>query len=336
MPVKDFIIFLVAIAVIIKSADLFTSGASGLAKALGIPRMIIGLTIISLTTSAPELTVSAISAYISRSPSQASIGGMAVGNALGSCIANIGLVLGLAAMIRSIHFQPKLIKLELKFLIGTVLFLFLLMLNFRRGLGGILKAGTLGFGDGLLLIILLIGSCIYIVRRELRIRRETTNDSNPSPGGKKGIKKEVLKFLIGALGVIASAQYGIVPSGINIARFLGVPEIVIGLSIVSVGTSLPELFTALVASSKRMGDMAAGTVIGSNIVNILLVIGSSSLIAPLSIDSQILKVTMPVMFLLTVLMLIFAKRNFHLARREGGILLLIYSAYLIYLFKVAY
>lgn len=333
MPIRDFVIFLIAIAAIIKSADLFTSGASGLAQALRIPRLIIGLTIVSLATSAPEFTVSTISAYMSRLPSKGSVGGMAVGNALGSCIANIGLVLGLAAMVRSIRFQPKLIKLELKFLIGTSLLLFLLMLNFRRGSGGgILQGGNLGFGDGLLLSIMLIGSFIYIIRRELRIRRGTINDSDPSPG----VRKELLKFLIGAVGVIASAKYGIVPSGINIAKFLGVPEVVIGLSVVALGTSLPELFTALVAASKRMGDIAAGTVIGSNIVNILWVLGASSLINPLAIDSQTLRVTMPVMLSLTVVMLIFARRGFRLVRWEGAFLFLIYLAYIVYLFKFAY
>ncbi|MCD5401206.1 calcium/sodium antiporter, partial [candidate division NPL-UPA2 bacterium] len=126
MPIRDFIIFLIAIAVIIKSADLFTSGASGLAQALRIPRMIIGLTMVSLATSAPEFAVSTISAYMGK-------GGLALGNALGSCIANIGLALGLAAMVRAIHFQPRLIKLELKFLIGITILLFLLMLDFWRG-----------------------------------------------------------------------------------------------------------------------------------------------------------------------------------------------------------
>ena len=325
MPIKDFIIFIIAIAVIIKSADLFTSGASGLAQALRIPRMIIGLTIVSLATSAPEFSVSTIS-------SSMGLGGMAVGNALGSDIANIGLVLGLAAMVRSIHFQPKLIKLELKFLLGTILFLFLLMLNFRSGWGGIFKEGNLGFGDGLLLSILLIGSFIYIVRRELKRRRETIKDSVPSPG----MRRALLKFLLGSVGVIAAAKYGIVPSGISIANFLGVPKVVIGLSLVALGTSLPELFTALVAASKGMGDIAAGTVIGSNIVNILWVLGTSSLINPLAIDSQTLRVTMPVLLSLTLLMLIFARSGFRLVRWEGGVLLLIYSAYLAYLFKFAY
>ncbi|NOX98006.1 MAG: calcium/sodium antiporter [Nitrospirae bacterium] len=332
MPFKDFIIFFISLAVIIKSADLFTSGTAGLAEALRIPRMIIGLTIVSLATSAPEFTVSTFSAYMSRLPAEGSAGGMAVGNALGSCIANIGLVLGLAAMVRTIHFQPKLIKIELKFLIGIIVFLFLLMLDFRRGPGGLLKGGTLGFGDGILLNILLIGSFFYIVKRELKIRSKLLQDGSPP----LSMKKDLLKFSIGAIGVIASAKYGIIPSGLNIAHFLKVPEVVIGLSMVAVGTSLPELFTALVAASKNMGDIAAGTVIGSNIANILWVLGASSLINPLPIDSQTLTVTMPVMLFLTVIMLIFAKRGFRLVRREGALLFLVYLGYLFYLFKFAY
>ncbi len=332
MPVKDFIIFFIALAVIIKSADLFTSGTSGLAEALHIPRMIIGLTLVSLATSAPEFTVSVVSSYISRLPSKESVGGMAVGNALGSCIANIGLVLGLAAIVRPIHFQPKLIKLELKFLLGLSIFLFFLMLNFQRGPGNILKGGSLGFGDGLILSVLLIGSFAYIIRRELRIRGKLVNDSGFPPG----MKKDLLKFLIGAIGVVASAKYGIIPSGLNIARFLKVPEVVIGLAMVAVGTSRSELFTALVAASKKMGDIAAGTIIGSNIVNILWVLGTSSLVNPLSIDSQTLKITMPVMLSITLVLFIFARSGFRLVRWEGILLLLTYLAYLVYLFNFAY
>ena len=332
MPIRDFIIFAIAIAVIVKSADLFTSGASGLAQSLKIPRMIIGLTIVSLATSAPEFAVSTISAYMSRLPLKESIGGMAVGNALGSCIANIGLILGLAAMVRSIHFQPRLIKLELKFLIGIAILLFLLMLDFRRGPEGILDGGNLGFGNGLLLSILLIASFIYIVRKELMIRRKTINSRDPPPS----MKKDAIKFLIGAVGVIASATYGVIPSGIGIAKFLGVPEVVIGLSVVAVGTSLPELFTALVAVSKKMEDIAAGTIIGSNIVNILWVLGTSSLINPLDIDSQTLRITMPVMLFITLVMFIFASSGSRLVRWEGAFLLLIYLAYLVHLFKFAY
>ncbi len=324
MPIRDFIIFLIAIAVIVKSADLFTSGASGLAQALRVPRMIIGLTLVSLATSAPEFAVSTIAVSMSE-------GELAVGNVLGSCIANIGLVLGLVAMIRVIHFQPQLIKLELKFLVGTVILLFLLMLDFHRGLD-ILEEGTLSFGDGLLLSLLLIGSFFYIVRGELRIRKKVVNDSDPPPG----IKKDLLKFLIGAVGVIVSAKYGIIPSGLNIARFLEVPEIVIGLSMVAVGTSLPELFTALVAAFKKMGGLAAGTIIGSNIINILWVLGTASLVSPLAIDSQTLQVTMPVMLSFTLIMFLFASSGFRLVRWEGAFLFLAYSAYLVYLFKFAY
>ena len=333
MPIRDFVIFAMATAAIIKSADWFTSGASGLAKSLRIPQLVIALTIVSLATSVPEFAVSTISAYISRLPSKESAGGLAVGTVIGSNIGNIGLLLGLvAAMMGSIHFQPRVIKLELRFLIGITILLFPLMLNFRSGQEGILRGGSLGFWDGFLLSVLLIGSFVYIVGRELRIKRKTIN-SQDLP---LAIRKDALKFFIGAVGVIASAKYGIVPSGVSIARFLGVPEIVIGLSIVAVGTSLPELSTVLVAMSRKMGDMAVGTVIGSNIVNILWVLGTSSLINPLAIDSQTLRVSMPVMLSITVVMLIFARSGFRLVRWEGAFLFLIYLAYLVYLFKFAY
>lgn len=315
MPIYiDFIIFAISIAIIIKSADFFTSGAAGLAQALRIPRLIIGLTIVSLATSAPEFTISAFSSYMGH-------GGMAVGNVLGSCLANIGLALAVAAMVKAIHFPPKLIKQELTFSILVSIFLFLLMLDRK-----------LGRGDGLFLSVLLIGSFAYLIRRELRERGKKSEDHNSLPS----LKKDILKFSVGAIGVIASARYGIIPSGINIARFLRVPEIVIGLSMVAVGTSLPELFTALVAVRKKMGDLAAGTVIGSNILNILWVLGSSCLINPLTIDSQTIWITMPVMLFISVVMLLFARSNFSLIRRESFFLFLIYLSYIIYLFKFAY
>ncbi|MCD5401885.1 hypothetical protein LR013_04790, partial [candidate division NPL-UPA2 bacterium] len=210
--------------------------------------------------------------------------------------------------------------------------LFLLMLDFWRG-PDILEGGTLSFGDGLLLSLLLVGSFLYIVKRELRIRKKIVNDSDPPPSS---IKKDLLEFLIGAVGVIASAKYGIIPSGLNIARFLEVPEVVIGLSMVAVGTSLPELFTVLVAVFKKMGGLAAGTIIGSNIINILWVLGTASLVSPLAIDSQTLQVTMPVMLSFTVVMLLFARSSWRLVRWEGAFLFLVYSAYLVYFFKFAY
>ena len=317
---KDFIIFLIGILVIIKSADFFTTGAEGIARAFRIPRLIIGLTIVSLATTAPEFTVSTIS-------SSMGVGGMAVGNALGSCLANIGLVLAVAAIIRVISFNPKAIKQELLFLVLAVIILYLLMLD-----------GNLSFGDGLFLCFLLMVFLTYITLRELKGRRESEE------GCKKeipiqsnyNIKKDSFKFLIGAAGVVLSAKYAIVPGGIKIAHFLGVPEIVIGLSMIALGTSLPELVTAVVASVKKMGELAAGNVIGSNILNIFWVLGFSSLINPLNIDVQTKTVTMPIIFFITLLMFLFSRTKFKLTRSEGLALFIVYAGYIFYIFKFAY
>ncbi len=318
---RDFIIFIIGVLVIIKSADLFTSGAEGIAKALRIPRMIIGLTIVSFATTTPEFTVSVIA-------SSMKLSGMAVGNAVGSCIVNIGLILAIAAIIRTIKFNSIVIKQELLFLIGIVLVLYLLMLD-----------SNLTFLDGLFLIFLVIAFFTYITLRELKIKKL---NEYPKGHGQEisssdfNIKKDSIKFLLGMLGVILSSKYAIIPSGVNIAHFLKVPEIVIGLSMVALGTSLPELFTALVASFKRMGELAAGNVIGANIINILWVTGFSSLVNPLSIDVQTQKITMPVVFVITVLTFLFAKTNLRLTRKEGIILLIVYAGYTFYIFKFAY
>jgi cation:H+ antiporter len=311
---KEFIIFIIGFFVIIKGADFFTSGAEGIAKAFRIPRVIIGLTIVSLATTAPEFTISTISSYMG-------VGGIAVGNAVGSCIANIGLALAIAAVIRVINFNPRVIKQELMFLLIAVVILYLLMLD-----------GSLSLWDGIFLCCLLIIFFTYIILRELRVR-EANAGKIPS---KYNVKKGSLKFLIGAAGVILSAKYAIIPSSINIAHFFNVPEIVIGLSVVALGTSLPELITAVVASAKKMGELALGNVIGANILNIFWVLGFSSLVNPLDIDVPTKRITMPVVFLITLFMFLFSRTKFKLSRKEGIILFTIYASYIFYIFKFAY
>lgn len=314
---KDFAIFIIAAAVIWKSADFFTDGAAGIARVLRIPRFIIGLTIVSLATTAPEFTVSTFSSYMG-------VSGMAVGNAVGSCIANIALALAAAVIVGGvIHFDSRLIKQELRFLVIAGLLLFLLMSDSR-----------LGRGEGLSLCVLLIVFFAYLIGRELRVRKRIPAANSPS--AEIDVRKNIGKFLIGALGVIASAKYGIIPHGINIARFFKVPEVVIGLSLVAVATSLPELFTALVAARKKMGDIAAGNVVGANILNVLWVLGVSSVINPLTVDAPTLKITLPVMIGLNLLLFLFVRTDSRLLRRHGFFLLLIYLVYLVYLFRFAY
>ncbi|MBL7081216.1 MAG: calcium/sodium antiporter [Candidatus Omnitrophica bacterium] len=314
---KDLIIFIIGVLVIIKSADFFTAGAEGIARTFGIPRFIIGLTIVSLATTAPEFTVSVISSYMK-------LGGIAVGNALGSCLANIGLALALAATMRAINFKTQVLKQDLPFLLGIICLVYFLALN-----------GKITFWNGIFLCALLGVFFIYIILREIKNKKVFNNqDALPAAGTSSGIKKDVFKFLIGAAGVVIAAKYALVSSSVNIARFLGVPNVVIGLSLVAVGTSLPELFTALVASVKKMGGLAAGNIVGANILNLLWVLGVSSLVNPLNIDMQIKKLTLPFLFLITLLMFIFCRTRAKLSRAEGLVLFIIYFGYIFCLFKM--
>lgn len=313
---KDLLIFIIGFLLIIKSADLFTAGAEGIAQTFRIPRIIIGLTIVSIGTTAPEFFISTVSSYMGAS-------GMAVGNAVGSCLLNIGLILAIASIIRTIVFEPKFIKQELLFLIICVIILSLLTLD-----------GILTFKDGILLLLLLLIFYWYVFKREFINSKEKERESLPV--NESAIKPNLLKFLIGIFGIILSAKYAIIPSGINIAHCLNVPEIVIGLSMVALGTSLPELVTAIVASFKNMGELAAGNIIGANILNILLVLGCSSMINPLNIDIQTQRTTLPIVLLITLLLFLFLRKGFSLNKKRGIILLVIYIGYIIYIFKFAY
>jgi len=312
---RDFIVLIVGILVIIKSADFFTHGAEGIARIFRIPRMIIGLTIVSIATTAPEFTISTISSYMKS-------GGIAVGNALGSCIANIGLILGVAAILHPIDFKKRTIRQDIP-LLFVVLGIFTLLITNNE----------LSRLDGSLLVLLLAAFLVFVVTRELR-NRQDNKPKAPEAGFR--VSPSIVKFIIGAGGVILSAKYAIIPSSVNIARFFGVPEVVIGLSMVALGTSLPELTTALVASAKKMGELAAGNVIGANILNILWVLGASSMIRPLGIDPQIKAITIPVIFGITLLMFLFSATKLRISRREGVALLAVYVGYIIYIFNFAY
>jgi cation:H+ antiporter len=311
---KDLIVFIIGLVVIYKSADFFTDGAEGLAIFFGISRLLIGLTVVSFATSLPEFIVSFTASLMNH-------GGMAVGNIVGSCMANIGLVLAPAAIISPLRFNLSFIKEKLFFLIGAVIFLYLFMWD-----------GVLNFFDGILLSILLLIFVGFLIRRH----KDTFLIDNKDDIKKGNFKNNLFKFSLGFLGIILAAKYAIIPKGVNIARYMGVPEIVIGLSLVAIGTSLPELATALVASFKKMTDMVVGTVIGSNILNILWILGFSSLARPLNIDNQTRFVTMPVMLAITVVMTIFAGSKLRLSRGEGVILLFVYVSYIFYLFRFAY
>ncbi|MFH1093691.1 MAG: calcium/sodium antiporter [Candidatus Omnitrophota bacterium] len=311
---KDFTILVVGIFVIVKSADLFTNASEAIAVFFRIPRVIIGLTIVSIATTMPEFAVSVLSAKMGAD-------GIALGNATGSCLANIGLILAAAAIIRAIHCDPRLIKQEMVFLIGFSALVFLLMLD-----------GVLGFSDGMLLCAQMGAFFGYIIFRELK----TKSRKDPTQAKTKSINKDIVKFIIGSAGVVAAAKYAIIPSGVAIANHFKVPGIVIGVSMIAIGTSLPELVTAVVASLKNMGELAVGNVIGANVLNLLWVLGVSSVISPLNIDSQTKFVTMPFVIGFALLIFLFTRRKLVLQKAHGFMLLGLYSGYLFYIIKFAY
>lgn len=312
---KDFIILVIGIFVIVKSADLFTSAAEAIAVFFKIPRIIIGLTIVSIATTMPEFAVSALSAKMGS-------GGIALGNATGSCLANIGLILASAAIIRTLRFDPRIIKQELVFLVSICFLVFLLMLD-----------GVLGFSDGLLLCALLGAFFGFIIYRELKSKKNLKDTDQTQT---KSINKDIVKFTLGSAGVIAAAKYAIIPSGMAIANYFKVPEIVVAVTMIAIGTSLPELVTAIVASLKKMGGLAVGNVIGANILNMLWVLGFSSVICPLNIDKQTQSVTMPLVIGFALLVFLFARKKLVLQKAHGFILLLLYSGYMVYIVKFAY
>jgi cation:H+ antiporter len=245
-----------------------------------------------------------------------------VGNALGSCIANICLILGLAAVIRKVPLRGSILKRELPFLIFVIPVVFVLGLN-----------GVISKAQGAFLFMLEIAFVVYIVKREGEIRKKDVVEEKQIY---RVLKKDYLKFIFGIAGVVVAARFAIIPGAVGIANRFGVPETVIALSVVAIGTSLPELVTAITASLKNMGDLAAGNVIGANLMNLLCVVGLSALLNPLKIDGQIIAVTLPLVFLISALLFVFSKTGESLSRREGSIFLGIYILYTFYMFMFAY
>lgn len=244
-------------------AEILVKGSSRLGLRLGLSQLVIGLTIVAFGTSAPELAVSLNAAYLGQTD-------IAVGNVVGSNIANIGLILGLSALIRPLQVDVKLIRVDVPIMIGVSL-LFLLMLLDRQ-IGSVEGAG------------LLVGLFIYTVFSVLSARKTPTQVAEESVSGLParwdGWWLELLMVIAGMALLILGGRF-LVYGAVLIARLAGISEAVIGLTVVAVGTSLPELATSLLATARNMGDISVGNIVGSNIFNILCVLGASALLAPL-------------------------------------------------------
>lgn len=301
------------LAILAWSSDKFVDGASGLARITGIPPLIIGIVIIGFGTSAPEMLVS-VSAALSGTP------GMALGNAIGSNIANIALILGITAMLVALPVQSTIVKREVPLVLLAGIFSWLLI-----------RDGSITRMDGILLIVALIVLLSWMTYAATRQRDKTFENEVKSSAeeGALTCKQALFWTLIGLVLLIISSQI-LVIGATDIAKFFGISDLVIGLTIVAIGTSLPELAASVSSARKGEVNLAVGNIIGSNLFNNLGVMGLAAILAPFSTPAEVLARDLPIMLILTVLIVVFTftppKRNM-ISRWEAIVLLSIFAAY---------
>ena len=296
-------------------ADRLVAGASAFARNMGVSPLIIGLTIIGFGTSAPELVVSAVATLKGNA-------GLAVGNAIGSNIANIGLVLGVTAMIYPLRMESTALKREYPMLLLIMLVCFLLALD-----------GRYGRLEGLLLLGALVAVVIWIIRIGLhRPLSDPLAEEFDAEIPRDIPTRVALVWLAVGLVVLPVSSIFLVEGAITIARYLNVTDTVIGLTIVALGTSLPELATAITAALHREDDLAIGNIIGSNIFNLLGVLGIAAVLKPVDLLPIILARDFPAMFLITGALYLMAsdfRGPGRIGRRSGAVLLALFIGYFI-------
>jgi cation:H+ antiporter len=316
-----FVSLLAFLALLLIAARYFVDGISGLATRAGAPPLVIGMTVVAFGTSTPELVVNSVSAMNGSTS-------LAFGNIIGSCLVNIGFVLGVTALIRPLKVEDSIITREIPMLILAVAAL--LILAFDQALNGA-AADTWSRSDGLILLLLFTVFLYYTTRQAISARRsdafihevdEEIAAQQPSP-----LWKDLAFTIAGLVGVSFGAD-GTVDSAVTIARSFQLSEAVIGMTIISLGTTLPELVTCVLAARKGNPDIALGNVIGSNLFNILCIGGIVSVISPIPIPPSGYQ-DLQILALLTVILFPIAIRSGRqITRGEGAVLLLTYAAYL--------
>lgn len=318
VTVTDVLAVVVGLVVLVAGGELVVRGASGLARSLGISPVVIGLTVVAFGTSSPELMVS-LGATLGGSPD------LAVGNVIGSNIYNILLVLGVATLIRPLVVQQQLVRFDVPIVIAVSVLLWFLVLD-----------GVLAPVEGVLLVVLL---GLYGLASIRSGRRESTSVEReyetaiPPTGPGRSRRKDVLLFLVG-LGALVVGAEALVGGATSLARSFGVPELVVGLTVVAIGTSMPELVTSVVAAMRGQRDLAVGNAIGSNLFNIMGVLGVTAIIAPsgIPVAASAIAFDIPVMVAVAVACLPLLFTGNMLRRWEGALFVAyaaIYTAYLV-------
>jgi cation:H+ antiporter len=301
--------FIVGIVFLYKCSDILVDGTSKTAAQLGISSLIISVIIVAFGTSAPEFAISVSAAFQSHAD-------ISMGNIIGSCVANLLLVLGVSAIIRPIKVKKTIIKREMPIIIGVTIVLLLSsffgLLDTHRLIGG---------------AIFLVLFAVFIVYFIQCAKKERNNDVEKCESGKT--LKNIIFIILGIVGVVVGALL-LIESALSIADFFGIPEMIIALSMVAVGTSLPELVVSAMAAYKNESDIAVGNVIGSNVFNIFLILGASALLIPLNAVNSIGNLL--ILMAVTLVMFPVLYTGHVISRKEGVFLLVLYLFFICYIF----
>ena len=320
---ENFLMIAAGLAGLFFGGEWLVKGSSRLARSFGISALIIGLTIVAIGTSMPELIVSTDAALRGSSD-------ISVGNVIGSNIANIGLILGLAGLISPMVVKTSLVRREIPIMVGVTLLLLLLIGD-----------GQISQVDGLLLLVGMVAFLsllIYVEQRastaeqvlEAGVEAELEREIDGAITAKQR-PREALRVLLGIALLVVGARLT-VDGAVALARGIGVSELVIGITLVAVGTSLPELATSVVAAIRGEADISIGNVVGSNIANILLILGLTSVISPVTVAPQIIRLDIWVALGFALVLFPFAL-NQKLTRWEAGVLLAVYVGYILVTFS---
>ncbi|MBN1697128.1 MAG: calcium/sodium antiporter [Spirochaetales bacterium] len=319
IPADNIIINLIILAgsfyLLARSADFLVDGSVALAVLLRIPKIVIGIVLVGFATTAPEFTVSLISAL-------RGLPEIALGNAVGSVIVDDAFALGLGIIVApvAIAVDSKILKRFGLFLVAIDIIAFILAFN-----------GTIDRWEGIVLLVILVAYLLWVFLSEKKRRNAGKNallddevEEHVKPGG---VALQFGRFFIGVAGVIVASDF-LVESAKNIACIFMVSEAIIGLTIVAIGTSLPEIATAIVASRKGHGDLALGDILGADILNMLWIIGAASAANPITVSLNMIFFSFPAMFVIVGSMLVFARLGYRFERWKGIVLVSLYGIYL--------
>jgi cation:H+ antiporter len=318
------ILLIVGVVLLVAGAESLVRGASKLAASIGISPLVVGLTVVAFGTSAPELAVSTHAAYTGEAD-------IAVGNVVGSNIFNILFILGLSAMVTPLAVAQQLIRLDMPIMIGASLLLPILGMD-----------GKISRIDGLLLFSLVVAYTIFLIRQSRKESKAVQEEYEREYGVGEEEKtprawKIDLAYVIGGVVMLLLGSRWLVDGAVRVAIDLGVSELMIGLTIIAVGTSLPELATSVIASLRGERDIAVGNVVGSNIFNILAVVGLTGLVAPegVPVSIEALRFDIPVMIMVVLACAPVFMTGLIIQRWEGFLFLAYYLAYLSHLVLAA-